>query len=146
MVVLALLIPLSLSCSADQARQDAKENGRSGEAGSEGSGGASGGDAGGASNDGNTQAAPEEPLVPVAHLTSMRESISTAELERDEDLAVPREARKTAAGLLDRSGFEGPGTTDEVVDHVSRTPGALDDEPSQSRTGSRPSRPLRGGG
>jgi poly-gamma-glutamate capsule biosynthesis protein CapA/YwtB (metallophosphatase superfamily) len=128
MVILAFLVPFAFSCSADQSQQNPAGDGRSGEAGSKVSGGS--GDApreGAASNasEGDAQAATQEPLVPVAHLTSTRESISTAELSRAEDLAIPQEARESAAGLLDRTDFEVSGSVDEVVDRVSRDPGAL---------------------
>jgi hypothetical protein len=127
MVVIAILVALSFSCGAEESRQEPAGDGRSGEAGAEGSGVSGDARREGASDasDGARESALKDPLVPVAHLTSTRESISTAELSRAEDLAVPEEYRDTAAGLLDRSGFEGSETTAEVVDHVSRTPGAL---------------------
>ncbi len=122
MIVLAFLVPLSFSCSADQARQEPAEDGQSGESGSRGSGGS--GEAPRESA-GDAPDGPGEPLVPVVHLTSTRESISAAELSRAEDLAIPQEVRETAAGLLDRSDFEVSGSADEVADRVSRDPGAL---------------------
>jgi hypothetical protein len=121
-IVLAFLVPLSFSCTADQTQQERAEDGQSGEAGSKGSGGS--GDAPRESA-GDASDGAEESLVPVAHLTSTRESISTAELSRAEDLAVPQEARETAAGLLDRPDFEVSGSAEDVVNRVSRDPGAL---------------------
>ena len=122
MAVLAFLVPLS--CSAEQPREGASGGDKSGEAGERSPGG---GQSEGAeeASEGAGRTDSREPLVPVAHLTSTRESVSAAELGSDEDLAVPEEARESAAGLLDRSGFEGPETTDEVTDYVSRTPGSL---------------------
>lgn len=80
-------------------------------------------------------AAPEEPaegvagvtgaLVPVAHLTSPLEGLTVQELGRVEDLAVPRGLRETAEASLGRRGFRGFGSAEAVVEHVSRTPGAV---------------------
>jgi poly-gamma-glutamate capsule biosynthesis protein CapA/YwtB (metallophosphatase superfamily) len=64
-------------------------------------------------------------LVPVAHLTSVREDLSTDELSGVSSLAVPRELRESAEGSLGRADFEDFGSTDEVLDHVSRDPEAI---------------------
>ena len=65
---------------------------------------------------------PQASLVPIAHLTSNREDVSTEELSQTRDLAVPQEFQEAAGDLLDRSDFEGFDSAGEVVDHVSRTP------------------------
>ena len=64
-------------------------------------------------------------LVPIVHPTSVREDVSTQELSRNEELAVPRGSQELAGELLDRSDFEGFGSSGEVVDYVSRTPETL---------------------
>ena len=61
-------------------------------------------------------------LVPIVHLTSAREDVSTQELSRNEELAVPRESQELTGELLGRSDLEGFGSSGEVVDYVSRTP------------------------
>lgn len=68
---------------------------------------------------------PQVSLVPIAHLTSAREDVSTQELSQSQELAVPREFRRVAAELLARSDFEGFDSAEAVVDHVSRTPEAV---------------------
>jgi poly-gamma-glutamate capsule biosynthesis protein CapA/YwtB (metallophosphatase superfamily) len=65
---------------------------------------------------------PQASLVPIAHLTSNREDVSTEELSQTRELAVPQEFQEAAGDLLDRSDFEGFDSAGEVVDHVSRTP------------------------
>jgi Bacterial capsule synthesis protein PGA_cap len=64
-------------------------------------------------------------LVPIAHLSSTLEEVSTEELSRTRDLAVERGSRGEAGQLLGRSEFESFESADAVVDHVSRTPGTL---------------------
>ena len=73
------------------------------------------------------EAAPEPPrsLVPITHLTSTRESVSTEELSQALNLSVPRGYEEAAQELLDRSDFEGLDSVDAVIDHVSRTPEAM---------------------
>jgi poly-gamma-glutamate capsule biosynthesis protein CapA/YwtB (metallophosphatase superfamily) len=68
---------------------------------------------------------PRASLVPIAHLTSLRESVSGEELSQTEGLAVPRGSREVAGELLDRTDFGSFESADAVVDHVSRTPGAV---------------------
>ena len=68
---------------------------------------------------------PRAALVPITHLASMRENVSLEELSGDRDLAVPQAYGETAKELLGSSDFESLDSTDAVVDHVSRTPGAL---------------------
>jgi poly-gamma-glutamate capsule biosynthesis protein CapA/YwtB (metallophosphatase superfamily) len=85
-----------------------------------------------ASDAGDTQAPstddssnPRAALVPVAHLTSAREDLSIDELSEASELAVPRELHESAGRSLGRSDFEDFGSTDEVLDRVSRDPEAI---------------------
>lgn len=111
--VLASLV-LLFSCSNDEPEDRTGDRGGSGEARN------------GAKPSGNAdRQEPPAALVPIAHLTSTRESVSEKELSQAEGLAVPREARQAATELLDRPDFEGPGSPGEVIDHVSHTPDAL---------------------
>ena len=65
-------------------------------------------------------------LVPVVHLTSPEDDVNTEELSRTEELAVPQELSGTVSALLGRSdGFERFDSAAAVVDHVSRSPGAV---------------------
>ncbi len=67
-----------------------------------------------------SQPEPQASLVPIAHLTSLRESVSPEELSQTEGLAVPQESRRLAEELLGRSDLEGFDSAGAVVDHVSR--------------------------
>ena len=64
-------------------------------------------------------------LVPVAHLSSLREDVSLRELSEARELSVPSGSIEMAEGLIDRPGFRSFGSPEAVVEHVSRTPGAL---------------------
>src|SRR3712207_6420112 len=64
-------------------------------------------------------------LVPVAHLSSLRDSVSRRELSEADELSVPAGSLAAAKDLLDRPGFRSFESADAVVDHVGRTPGAL---------------------
>jgi len=110
MVVLALLSPLLVSCSPEQSKEHKDE--RAGEA--------RGGDRAG-------EAQPElrASLVPIVHLTSLRESVSLEELSQNRELSVPRGSQGLAEELLDSSDFESFDSVGAVVDHVSRSPGAM---------------------
>ncbi len=72
-----------------------------------------------------TRAEPQAYLVPIAHLTSTRENVSTEELSQARELAVPQEFHEVAGELLGRSGFESFDSPAAVIDHVSRTPEAI---------------------
>src|SRR5918993_1445048 len=109
--VLGLLL---LSCSAGQSERGTGED-RADAAGAEDTQAPSAADSSG------IRAA----LVPVAHLTSAREDLSTDELSGISELAVPRELHESAGESLGRSDFEDFGSTDEVLDHVSRNPEAV---------------------
>ena len=64
-------------------------------------------------------------LVPVAHLSSLREDVSLRELSEARGLSVPSSSLETAQDLIDRPGFRSFDSQDAVIEHVSRTPGAL---------------------
>jgi poly-gamma-glutamate synthesis protein (capsule biosynthesis protein) len=68
---------------------------------------------------------PQAALVPVVHLSSLRESVGLPELSRRQDLAVPAGVRGAAEQMLDRSGFQSFDSAGAVVDHVSRDPDAV---------------------
>jgi poly-gamma-glutamate synthesis protein (capsule biosynthesis protein) len=121
-VLASLMLLASLSCSAE--RSEGQRDQRAGEAREDRSEGARPGEAGEPS-EGAGQPEPQASLVPIAHLTSLRESVSTEELSQAGELAVPRAYGGLAEELLDRSGFDSFDSADAVVDHVSRNPGAL---------------------
>jgi poly-gamma-glutamate synthesis protein (capsule biosynthesis protein) len=64
-------------------------------------------------------------LVPIAHLSSTAENISTQELSGAQNLAVGRGYRDEAEELIDSPRFESFDSEAAVVDHVSKTPEAL---------------------
>ncbi len=68
---------------------------------------------------------PRTALVPVAHLSSLREGVSLRELSEANELSVPAGSLEMAEGLVDRPGFRSFDSAGAVVEHVSRTPGAL---------------------
>jgi poly-gamma-glutamate capsule biosynthesis protein CapA/YwtB (metallophosphatase superfamily) len=75
-----------------------------------------------------TEAPPPEPrayLVPVAHLTSPLEKVTLKDLSRDHAPAVPRGLREPLAGLLDEGPLKPFASAEAIVEHVSRTPGAV---------------------
>ncbi len=123
--MLAVVLCLGLiSCSSDEQggrsddgqRADAKHEKQTGTAKNEGTGEPSG-----------RSDRPEPPaaLVPIAHLGSTLENVSTEELAQTRGLAVARESQEEAAELVGRSEVDGFGSVDAVIEHVSRTPDAL---------------------
>jgi hypothetical protein len=64
-------------------------------------------------------------LVPIAHLSSTADNISTQELSGTRNLAVGRGYRDEAEALTDSPRFESLDSAAAVVDHVSKTPEAL---------------------
>jgi poly-gamma-glutamate capsule biosynthesis protein CapA/YwtB (metallophosphatase superfamily) len=123
-VAAAMLVSLALlfvSCS----RESPEGEGGDRQAGEARAKGADGSQASGSTSEGASQPEPPGPLVPIAHLTSTRESVSTEELSQNQELAVPQESMGSAEQLLGGSGFEGFDSAGAVVDHVSRNPGAL---------------------
>ena len=110
--VLGLLLPSLVSCSPE--RTEGQRDRRAG------------GDRADEARPGGASQAPEDAsLVPVVHLTSFRESVSTEELEQNRELAVPQGSSELAEEVLDGSDFEGFDSVGAVLDHVSRNPGAM---------------------
>jgi poly-gamma-glutamate capsule biosynthesis protein CapA/YwtB (metallophosphatase superfamily) len=117
--VLLCLAPLPFACSSERSE------------GQSGAGNAADGKQGNKS--GNAQAPskgagqPELPaaLVPIAHLGSTLEDVSTKDLSEARRLAVARGSREEAGELVDRSEFQSFDSVDAVIEHVSTTPGAL---------------------
>jgi capsule synthesis protein PGA_cap len=118
-VLVSLFLLLSLSCSADRSQEQAEKDQRPGE------GRSSDVRDTGESPEDESQPEPPSSLVPIAHLTSLEESVSTQELSQAGELAVPQGSQGLAEELLDRSGFERFDSSEAVVDHVSRNPGAM---------------------
>jgi hypothetical protein len=121
--VVALLSSLLLlgSCSTERSGEQAERDQRSGEGRGEGSKADRPEEA--SRDAGETE--PQASLVPIAHLTSLEESVSTKELSQTQELAVPRPSQGLAEEVLDRSNFERFDSAGAVVDHVSRNPGAM---------------------
>jgi Bacterial capsule synthesis protein PGA_cap len=115
-LLVLLVLLLSVSCSTERPEERAGDEGRAGEARP---------GAAGEASEGAGQPDPLASLVPIAHLTSLKESVSMEELSRAGELAVPRGYGGLAEELLDRQGFESMDSAEAVVDHVSRTPGAV---------------------
>jgi poly-gamma-glutamate synthesis protein (capsule biosynthesis protein) len=116
-VLAALVLLLSISCSSDRPDGQAGDDQRAGDARP---------GATGEPSEGAGQPDPRSSLVPVAHLTSLKESVSMEELSQAGELAVPRGYQGLAEDLLDRSsGFESLDSAEAVVDRVSRDPGAV---------------------
>lgn len=68
---------------------------------------------------------PKASLVPIAHLSSLRESVSLGELSELDGLSVPAGSLSLAEDLIERPGFRSFDSADAVIDHVSRTPDAV---------------------
>jgi poly-gamma-glutamate capsule biosynthesis protein CapA/YwtB (metallophosphatase superfamily) len=125
MAVIAVMIslfPLLFACSSEGSK-DQSDGGRRTEEGQRDSatrGGQTGDGSKGASR-AETQAA----IVPIAHLSSTAENISTQELSGTRNVAVGRGYRDEAEELLDSPRFESFDSGDAVVEHVSKTPEAL---------------------
>ena len=123
------LFPLLVSCSSEGSKDQPGEGQRSGESHRAGAtrteqaGSARTEDAGEPSSTHRSE--PQAALVPIAHLSSTLENVSTEELSRAQGLAVERQSREEAGQLTGRSEFESFDSAEAVVDHVSRTPGAL---------------------
>src|SRR5215216_173945 len=125
MAVIAVMIslfPLLLGCSSEGSKGQVDESRRTdeGQRASATRGGQTGNESKGARRT-ETQAA----LVPIVHLSSTAENISTQELSETRNLAVGREYRDEAEELIDSPRFESFDSEAAVVDYVSKTPDAL---------------------
>ncbi len=123
--VMICLLPLLFGCSSEGSRDQSDGSGRTdeGQRTSATRGGQTGnaGDGSTGARRTKTQAA----LVPIAHLSSTAENISTQELSGTRNLAVGRGYRDEADELIDNPRFESFDSEAAVVDHVSKTPEAL---------------------
>ncbi|HZF58962.1 MAG TPA: hypothetical protein VEZ19_10865, partial [Rubrobacter sp.] len=119
--VLIFLLPL-VSCSTERSERRAGEDQRAGEAPANQKGSARTEEARETSGDAPQ---PEAVLVPITHLTSTQRSVGADKLSKVRGLAVGRGSRGEAGKFLGRSDFEVFNSDGAVVDHVSRTPGAL---------------------
>ena len=125
LAVLVCLLAVLGSCSSDGPNGPSGEDRRTGEVREDGTGKARVGGSEGAREPSDNVPEPDAALVPIAHLSSTMESVNLRDLSETPDLAIGRGYREEAEGLTDGSGFEGFGSAEAVVDHVSRTPGAL---------------------
>jgi poly-gamma-glutamate capsule biosynthesis protein CapA/YwtB (metallophosphatase superfamily) len=124
MAVLLCLSPIFFACSSE------KPEGQSG--GGNGASATHGKQSGGANNEdaqepskGAGQPEPPAALVPIAHLGSTLEDVSTKDLSEARQLAVVQTSREEAGKLVGRSEFEVFDSAAAVIDHVSTTPGTL---------------------
>ena len=129
MAVVLSLFPLLISCSSEGSKQPGEgqrpdESQRAGAMLTGQTRGARTEDAGEPSK-GAHASEPQAALVPITHLSSTLENIAVEELSRSRGLAVGRGFREEAGELTGRSEFESFDSAEAVVDHVSRTPGAL---------------------
>jgi poly-gamma-glutamate synthesis protein (capsule biosynthesis protein) len=126
-VAVLVFLPLLFSCS-DERPENSGADRETAEAGREGRKAPSDTTGDPSADEGTTVAGrpdPRSPLVPVAHLSSLRESVSLDELSGADELSVPSGSLEAAEGLIERPGFRSFDSPDAVVDHVSRTPDAL---------------------
>jgi hypothetical protein len=121
--VMISLFPLLFGCSSERSKDQADGSRRIGEG--QQAGGTRGGQTAGDGSKGARGTETQAALVPIAHLSSTAEDISTQELSGTRDLAVGREYRDEAEELVDSPGFESFDSGAAVVDHVSKTPDAL---------------------
>ena len=122
MAVIAVMIslfPLLFGCSSERSKDQADEGQRASATRGGQTGNAGEGSKGARRTE--TQAA----LVPIAHLSSTADNISTQELSGTRNLAVGRGYRDEAEALTDSPRFESLDSAAAVVDHVSKTPEAL---------------------
>ena len=99
LAVLALLLNSRFATQpTEQSNTDSPEKAASGQVGKPASGRRSPEEA---------ASEPTRSLVPITHLTSTRESVSTEELSQARNLSVPRDYQVPAQELLDRSDVEG---------------------------------------
>src|ERR671910_1608761 len=115
--VMVSLFPLLFACSSEGSKDHSEGSRRT----DEGQRAGNAGDGPKGARRTETQAA----LVPIVHLSSTAENISTQELSGTRNLAVGRGYRDEADELIDNPRFESFDSEAAVVDHVSKTPEAL---------------------
>src|SRR5918998_335328 len=126
MAVIAVIIslfPLLFACTSEGSKDQADGSRRTDEGRRAGAtrGGQTAGDGSKDARGTESQAA----LVPIAHLSSTAENISTQELSETRDLAVGRGYRDEVEEFVEGARFESFDSEAAVVDHVSKTPDAL---------------------
>jgi hypothetical protein len=121
--VMVSLFPLLFGCSSEGPKDTSDGSRQTDEGQRVGAtrGGQTAGDGSNGARSTETQAA----LVPIAHLSSTAENISTQELSGTRNLAVGRGYRDEAEELIDNPKLESFDSEAAVADHVSRTPEAL---------------------
>jgi len=124
------LLPVLVSCSADQPKNKVADADRETTGARRDEGSEVGAEATRSRTTDETttdarRPAPRTSLVPVAHLSSLREGVSLDELSGTDELSVPGGSLGAAEDLIDGPGFRSFDTAKAVVEHVSRTPGAL---------------------
>src|SRR5829696_2434035 len=119
------LFPLLFGCSSEGSKDHSDGSRRTDEG--QRAGATRGGQTGNASDRsrGARRTETQAALVPIAHLSSTAENISTQELSGAQNLAVGRGYRDEAEELIDSPRFESFNSEAAVVDHVSKTPEAL---------------------
>ena len=121
-----LLLLLSLgSCSSEQPENPEAKKEITGDQSAEGREGSSGSRATGETTERTRSPDSQASLVPVAHLSSLRESVSLRALSEVDELSVPEGSLGVAEDLIERPGFRSFDSAGAVIDHVSRTPGAI---------------------
>ena len=123
--VMLCLFPLLLGCSSEGSKGQFDESRRTdeGQRASATRGGQTGN--AGEGSKGARRTETQAALVPIAHLSSTADNISTQELSGTRNLAVGRGYRDEAEALTDSPRFESLDSAAAVVDHVSKTPEAL---------------------
>src|SRR5215211_5814320 len=123
--VMISLFPLLLGCSSEGSKDQSDGSRRTdeGQQASATRGGLTGNAGDGSKGAGRTET--QAALVPIAHLSSTAEGISTQELSGTRNLAVGRGYRDEADELIDNPRFESFDSEAAVVDYVSKTPDAL---------------------
>ena len=122
--VIICLTPPLFACSSEKPEgqsgggngANTAHGGQNGNAGTEGAG---------EHSKGSGQTEPPAALVPIAHLGSTLEGVSTKDLSEARQLAVARGSREEAGDLIDRTEFQDFDSVDAVIEHVSETPGTL---------------------
>jgi poly-gamma-glutamate capsule biosynthesis protein CapA/YwtB (metallophosphatase superfamily) len=126
MAVIAVMISLFsllFACSSEDGSKDQFDGSRRTDEGQQAS--ATRGEQIGDGSKGASRTETQAAVVPIAHLSSTAENISTQQLSGTRNLAVGRGYRDEAEELIDSPMFESFDSEAAVVDHVSKTPEAL---------------------
>jgi poly-gamma-glutamate capsule biosynthesis protein CapA/YwtB (metallophosphatase superfamily) len=126
MAVIAVMISLFsllFACSSEDGSKNQFDGSRRTDEGQQAS--ATRGEQIGDGSKGASRTETQAAVVPIAHLSSTAENISTQQLSGTRNLAVGRGYRDEAEELIDSPMFESFDSEAAVVDHVSKTPEAL---------------------